>query len=54
MVKDNKIKGSIVEGIDDILDALRILINGSKGFECIHVYTDAVEALQNMSSKGID
>jgi len=54
MVKDNKINVSIVEDIDDIRDALRILINGSKGFECAHVYADAEEALQNMSSKDID
>ena len=54
MVKDNKINVSIVEDIDDIRDALRILINGSKGFECVHVYADAEEALQNMSSKDID
>ena len=54
MVNDNKIIVSIVEDTDDIRNALRVLINGSKGFECVHVFADAEEALQNMSSKEID
>ena len=45
---------SIVEDIDDIRDAMRALINGSTGFECVHVYADAEEALQNMASQDID
>jgi DNA-binding NarL/FixJ family response regulator len=51
---DNKISVSIVEDTDDIRNALRVLINGSPGFECIHVYADAEEALRDMSSKDID
>jgi len=54
MIKDDKIKVSIVEDTDDIRNALRVLVNGSKGFECVHVFPDAEEALQNMSSKDID
>jgi DNA-binding NarL/FixJ family response regulator len=51
---NNKIKVSIVEDTDDIRNALRVLIDGSPGFECIHVYADAEEALQDMSSQDID
>ena len=54
MINDNKIIVSIVEDTDDIRNALRVLINGSKGFECVHVFVDAEEAIQNMSSKEID
>ena len=54
VIKDNKINVSIVEDTDDIRNALRVLINGSKGFECIYVFADAEEALKNMSSKEID
>ncbi len=54
MINDNKINVSIVEDTDDIRNALRVLINGSKGFECVHVFADAEEALKNMSSKEID
>ena len=53
-MNDNKINVSIVEDIDDIRNALRVLIDGSPGFECVHVYADAEEALQDMSSKSID
>jgi DNA-binding NarL/FixJ family response regulator len=51
---ENKIKVSIVEDTDDIRDALSVLINGSAGFECVHVYADAEEALANMPEAGID
>ena len=54
MINENKIHVSIVEDTDDIRNALRVLINGSPGFECVHVYADAEEALQDMSSKDID
>jgi DNA-binding NarL/FixJ family response regulator len=53
MNEDNIIV-SIVEDIDDIRDALRVLINGSNGFECIHVYADAEEALESMAEKDIN
>lgn len=53
-MNDNKINVAIVEDIDDIRDAMRALINGSRGFECVHVFADAEEALQNMPSKKID
>ena len=54
MINDKKINVSIVEDTEDIRNALRVLINGSKGFECVHVFADAEEALKNMSSKKID
>ena len=54
MIKDDRIKVSIVEDTDDIRNALRVLIDGSPGFECVHVYADAEEALQHMSSNDID
>ena len=53
-MNENKIHVSIVEDTDDIRNALRVLINGSPGFECVHVYADAEEALRDMSSKDID
>jgi len=53
-MNDKNIKVSIVEDIDEIRDALRVLINGSPNFECVHVYADAEEALKHLSSKDID
>ncbi|MFC1732462.1 response regulator [candidate division KSB1 bacterium] len=54
MINENIIQVSIVEDTDDIRNALRVLIDGSPGFECVHVYADAEEALRDMSSKDID
>jgi DNA-binding NarL/FixJ family response regulator len=54
VINENKIHVSIVEDTEDIRNALRVLIDGSAGFECIHVYANAEEALQDMSSKDID
>ena len=45
---------SIVEDTGDIREALRVLINGSPGFECVHVFADAEEALEKMKGKDID
>jgi DNA-binding NarL/FixJ family response regulator len=53
MNEDNIIV-SIVEDTEDIRDALRVLINGSKGFECTHVYPDAEEAIKYMAEFEID
>ena len=49
-----KIKVSIVEDTRDIRESLRIMINGSTGFECIHVFADAEEALEKMPANEID
>lgn len=49
-----KITVSIVEDTEDIREALRILINGSTGFECFHVYADAEEALDKMPANEIN
>lgn len=54
MITENKINVAIVEDTDDIRNALRVLINGSPGFECVFVFTDAEEAIQHMASKDID
>ena len=53
-MNENKIRVSIVEDTDDIREALRVLINGSQGFECSHVFSDAEEALEKMPSQAVD
>ena len=45
---------SIVEDIHEIREALRVLINGSGGFTCDHVYANAEEALKRMPEETID
>lgn len=42
------IKVAIVEDTDEIREALRVLINGSVGFECKSVFPDAEQALLNL------
>jgi DNA-binding NarL/FixJ family response regulator len=54
MMTDQVIRVSIVEDIPEIRDALRVLINGSVGFECKHVFRDAEEALDNMPGDEVD
>lgn len=53
-MNDQAIRVSIVEDIDEIRDALRVLINGSAGFECRHVFSDAEEALLKMPADAVD
>lgn len=53
-MNEDKIIVSIVEDIEDIREALRVLINGSAGFECIHVYADAEEAVSKMPANEVD
>lgn len=53
-VKGENIKVSIVEDIEEIRDALRVLINGSVGFECKYVYADAEETIEMMPGNDID
>lgn len=48
------IRVSIVEDIREIREALRVLINGSEGFECRHVFPDAEEAVENMPADEVD
>lgn len=45
---------SIVEDIDEIREALRVLINGSEGFECTHVFANAEEALEKIPALDVD
>jgi DNA-binding NarL/FixJ family response regulator len=54
MMTEQDIRVSIVEDIQEIRDALRVLINGSAGFECIHVFRDAEEALDKMHADEVD
>jgi len=49
-----KITVSIVEDTEDIRESLRIMINGSTGFECVQVYADAEEALEKMPANEIN
>ena len=51
LMTEQTIKVSIVEDIKEIREALRVLINGSAGFECIHVFPDAEEALEKIYLK---
>lgn len=53
-MSEEKIKVAIVEDTDEIRDALRALISGSVGFECLHVYPDAETALENLPSHQVD
>ena len=53
-MNDTKIRVSIVEDTEEIREALRVLINGSRGFECLHVFPDAETALQGMSALEVD
>jgi DNA-binding NarL/FixJ family response regulator len=54
MITEHNIRVSIVEDIREIRDALRVLINGSTGFECSHVFQDAEEAIDNMPVDDVD
>ena len=51
---EEKIKVAIVEDTEEIRKALRVLIDGSEGFECEHVYPDAETALENLPSQAVD
>lgn len=54
MITEQVIRVSIVEDINEIRDALRVLINGSSGFQCNHVFRDAEEALEKMPADEVD
>lgn len=54
MMNEKIIRVAIVEDTDDIREALRVLINGSQGFECIHVYPDAEKALEDLPGKELN
>ena len=53
-MKREIISVAIVEDTEEIREALRVLINGSMGFECIYVFPDAEEAIKNLPSKQAD
>ena len=53
-MNENKIRVSVVEDSGNIRESLQVLINGSMGFECNHVYPDAETALKDMPSREID
>jgi DNA-binding NarL/FixJ family response regulator len=48
------IRVAIVEDENDIREAMRVLINGSQGFECIHVYFNAEDALLELPKLDLD
>jgi DNA-binding NarL/FixJ family response regulator len=48
------IRVAIVEDETDIREAMRVLINGSKNFECIHTYGSAEDALEKLPGKDVD
>ena len=54
MTNESTISVSIVEDIDEIRNAMSILINGSPGYECTHVYADAEEAIKYLASADVD
>jgi DNA-binding NarL/FixJ family response regulator len=49
----NVIRVAIVEDEQDIRAAMRVLINGSQGFECIHVYENAEDAIISLPGKDV-
>jgi DNA-binding NarL/FixJ family response regulator len=53
-MSEQTIRVAIVEDIREIRDSLRVLINGSAGFKCIHVFPDAEEALEKMPPAEVD
>lgn len=53
MIQD-LIRVAIVEDTDDIRDAMRVLIHGSKGFSCEHAYPDAESALADLPDRRVD
>lgn len=54
MVNETKIKIAIVEDSPEICEGLQMLINGSFGLECRHVYPDAESALPALPLLDID
>jgi DNA-binding NarL/FixJ family response regulator len=54
MITEQAIRVAIVEDIREIREALRVLINGTSGFDCIHVFSDAEEALELMPLEEVD
>lgn len=53
-MNENKITVSIVEDSRAIRESLHLVINGSAGFECIHVYADAESALEDLPTREVD
>jgi len=51
---NQSISVAIVEDLKEIRESLRVLINGSEGFLCEHVYANAEDALAELFSKEVD
>ncbi|MEP7264553.1 MAG: response regulator transcription factor [Bacteroidota bacterium] len=51
---NHPIRVAIVEDLEEIRNALRVLINGSQGFVCECTYADAEHALSELYLKDID
>ncbi|MEI6816938.1 MAG: response regulator transcription factor [Bacteroidota bacterium] len=48
------IKVAIVEDTDDIREAMKVIINGSEGFNCSHVYNNGDLALLELPNIAVD
>lgn len=53
-MNERRIRVAVVEDRAPIREALRLVIGGSEGFECEHVYPDAETALEDLSSHEVD
>lgn len=42
------IEVAIIEDTDEIREAMRVLINGSSGFSCTHVFSNAADAIREL------
>ena len=51
---NQSISVAIVEDLKEIRESLRVLINGSEGFACEHVYANAEDALSDLFSREVD
>ncbi len=50
----DNIRVAIVEDMEEIREALRVLINGSIGYECTHTFPDAESAIVKLPGINID
>ena len=51
---EDPIRVAIVEDETDIREAMRVLIHGSKNFECTYTYVSGEDALENLPGKDVD
>jgi len=51
---EDLIRVALVEDETDIREAMRVLINGSKNFECIYTYASGEDALKDLPGKDVN